>query len=100
MELNYNPDILFDVSHQFTDIFTVGFAAETENLIEHAKAKLDRKKLDMIIANPVGKNQGFDQDTNQVEILWSNGQTSLPEKDKKALAIDIMKIIAERFNTL
>jgi phosphopantothenoylcysteine decarboxylase/phosphopantothenate--cysteine ligase len=97
LDLNYNPDILFDVSHKFPDLFSVGFAAETEDLIKHAKGKLERKKLDMIVANPVGKNQGFDQDTNQVEIIWKDGQVSLPEKDKTALAEDIMNIIAEKF---
>jgi len=97
LDLSYNPDILFDVSHAFPDLFSVGFAAETEDLIKHAQGKLKRKKLDMIVANPVGKNQGFDQDTNQVEIIWKDGQVSLPEKDKAELAVDIMDIITQRF---
>jgi len=97
LELSYNPDILLDVSHRYPDLFSVGFAAETENLIKHAQAKLKRKKLDMIIANPVGKNQGFDQDTNQVEIIWKDGHISLPEKDKASLANEIMDIISKRF---
>ncbi len=98
LDLHYNPDILFDVSHQFPDLFSVGFAAETEDLIKHAKGKLKRKKLDMIVANPVGKNQGFDQDTNQVEIIWKDGHVSLPEKDKAELAIEIMEIVSERYS--
>jgi len=97
LDLSYNPDILFDVSHQNPDLFTVGFAAETEHLAKHAKAKLERKKLDMIVANPVGKNKGFDQDTNQFEIFWKDGHRSLPEKDKATLAEDLMAIIIERF---
>ena len=97
LNLSYNPDILFDVSHQYPDLFTVGFAAETENLLKHAQAKLERKKLDMIVANPVGKNQGFDQDTNQVEIIWKDGQVSLPEKDKTELAVEIMNVVTQRF---
>jgi phosphopantothenoylcysteine decarboxylase/phosphopantothenate--cysteine ligase len=98
LDLNYNPDILFDVSHQFPDLFSVGFAAETEDLIKHAKGKLKRKKLDMIVANPVGENQGFDQDTNQVEIIWQDGHVSLPEKDKAELAVEIMEIVSERYS--
>ena len=97
LDLHYNPDILFDVSHQFPDLFSVGFAAETENLIKHAQGKLDRKKLNMIVANPVGEKQGFDQDTNQVEIIWKDGHISLPEKDKSELAVEIMNIVFQHY---
>ncbi len=99
LKLSYNPDILFDVSHKYPDLYSVGFAAETENLIEHAKAKMQRKKLDMIIANSVGDNKGFDKDTNQVEILYKNGekdrQISIPETNKSELAFKIMKLISQ-----
>ena len=99
LKLSYNPDILFDVSHKYPDLFSVGFAAETENLIEHAKAKMQRKKLDMIIANQVGENKGFDKDTNQVEILFKDGgkdkQISIPETNKSELALEIMKVISQ-----
>ena len=103
LALSYNPDILFDVSHRYPELFSVGFSAETENLIEHATAKMERKKLDMIVANHVGANKGFDQDTNQIEILSSESEKqaithiSLPETDKKTLAIKLMNIITERF---
>ena len=97
LDLHYNPDILFDISHQFPDVFSVGFAAETENLIKHATDKLKRKKLNMIVANQVGKNKGFEQDTNQLEIIWDGGHLSLPEKDKATLAEELMQIITERF---
>ncbi len=98
LELDYNPDILMDVSHQFPELFCVGFAAETEKLIEHATAKMIRKKLDMIIANPVGHNQGFDKDTNQVEILLKDQHISLPEQDKRTLATKLMNIVANQIN--
>ncbi len=98
LKLDYNPDILFDVSHAFPELFTVGFAAETEQLQKHAQDKLKRKKLDMIVANLVGKNKGFEQDTNQLEIYWQDGHRQLPEKDKTSLAIDLMKIIVQRFS--
>jgi phosphopantothenoylcysteine decarboxylase/phosphopantothenate--cysteine ligase len=99
LKLAYNPDILFDVSHQFPNLFSVGFAAETEHLVEHAKAKMQRKKLDMIVANQVGANKAFDKDTNQVEIIIKAGddtkQISIPEMDKSELAFKIMNVIAE-----
>ena len=98
LELSYNPDILFDVSHHYSELFTVGFAAETEHLIKHARDKLKRKKLNMIVANSVGKNKGFDKDTNQLEVLWENGHISIPEKEKSELAVDLMNIISEKFN--
>jgi len=99
LKLDYNPDILMDVSRQFPELFCVGFAAETEKLIEHAKAKMERKKLDMIVANPVGNNQGFDKDTNQVEILLKDEHISLPEQEKTTLAFELMNIIAKQIKS-
>ncbi len=99
LKLSYNPDILFDVSHKYPKLFSVGFAAETENLIKYAQAKMQRKKLDMIVANQVGNNKGFDKDTNQVEILFKDGdkegRISIPETNKTELAFEIMKVISE-----
>ena len=97
LALQTNKDILSDVSHAFPDLFSVGFAAETENLIANAQAKLQRKKLDMIVANQVGENKGFDKDTNQIEILWQGGQVSIPEKSKQALALELMNIVTEHY---
>ena len=98
LELQTNKDILSDVSHTFPNLFTVGFAAETENLIENAQSKLKRKKLDMIVANQVGENKAFDKDTNQIEIIWADGQQSLPEQTKTEIAKELMEVITERFN--
>jgi phosphopantothenoylcysteine decarboxylase/phosphopantothenate--cysteine ligase len=95
--LKQNADILSDASHQFEDLFTVGFAAETHNLIQYARNKLIRKKLDLIVANPVGEGKGFDQNTNQLEIIWEDGQLSLPEKNKEILAYELMEIIIEKY---
>ncbi len=98
LELQTNKDILSDVSHTFPNLFTVGFAAETENLIENAQSKLKRKKLDMIVANQVGENKAFDKDTNQIEIIWADGQQSLPEQTKTEIAKELMEVITERFS--
>jgi phosphopantothenoylcysteine decarboxylase/phosphopantothenate--cysteine ligase len=97
LQLKQNADILSDISHQFENLFTVGFAAETHDLMKYARNKLERKKLDLIVANPVGEGKGFDQDTNQLEIIWTDGQISLPEKDKQTLAYELMDIIVNRY---
>ena len=98
IKLSKTPDILAEISHQFPQIFTVGFAAETNNLLSYAQKKLDNKKLDMIAANWVGKDKGFDQADNALKVLWQGGQQSLPQMSKQALAKELLNIIAKRFN--
>jgi len=90
-----NPDILFSVSHLSEPPFTVGFAAETEKLIEHAQAKLRTKNVDMIVANLVGENLGFGQDENAVTVITSGGQiVSFRREDKSMIAYRLMKMVA------
>lgn len=99
LELVRNPDILADVTQQHSVPFVVGFAAETENLLQHAKDKLQRKRLDMVIANDVSQgDRGFDVDTNQVTIVWTQGETTLPLMSKQALAGELIDIIAARYH--
>ncbi|MFW2572465.1 phosphopantothenoylcysteine decarboxylase, partial [Legionella sp. 29fVS95] len=74
--------------------YVVGFAAETTEVIKHAKDKLRAKKLDMIIANQVGGGLGFDSDSNQVTVLTAKGQTELPLTHKTRLAGQIIAILA------
>jgi phosphopantothenoylcysteine decarboxylase/phosphopantothenate--cysteine ligase len=95
LELTRNPDILAEMAAIET-LFTVGFAAETQNLLEYAKDKLKRKGLDMIAANLVGEGRGFGQDENALEVLTRNGMhISLPVQDKQKLARSLVKLIAE-----
>ncbi len=76
-------------------MFCVGFAAETEKLIQHAKEKLNKKNLNMIIANQVGlTDQGFDSDFNAVEVITHDHTTSLPRARKSELARLIIKYIS------
>lgn len=99
LELKKNPDILATVSGLEKRPFTVGFAAETQDLIKNAKDKLSRKKLDLICANLVSDKKGFNQDTNEIIILSKDGeQVTLPEADKAALAKDIMQTILQKYN--
>lgn len=96
LDLEQNPDILATTSKVNPDLFTVGFAAETNNVLEYAEAKLKKKSLNLIVANQVGKQKGFDVETNQVDILAANGEHfTLPEMDKKALAFEILAIICK-----
>jgi phosphopantothenoylcysteine decarboxylase/phosphopantothenate--cysteine ligase len=97
IELARTRDILASVAELEGGPFTVGFAAETEKLREYAISKLERKHLDMIIANTVGENQGFDSDDNTVEVFWTDGEQSFPTMAKTRLAVDLMRLIAERY---
>lgn len=97
IDLVRTPDILASVAELKDGPFTVGFAAETKDLRKNAQSKLEQKNLDMIIANPVGDDLGFDRDDNTVEVLWTAGQKSFPTMDKKELAVALMKLVAERY---
>jgi phosphopantothenoylcysteine decarboxylase/phosphopantothenate--cysteine ligase len=92
-----SPDVLAEVSALPGRPFTVGFAAETQKLETHARAKLEGKSLDMIVANLVGANLGFDCDQNSALVLWGDGKQSLPEMSKAELAQRIVALIATRY---
>jgi len=91
------PDILASVAALRTPPFTVGFAAETERVEDHARSKLEKKKLDMIVANQVGDDRGFDHDENAVNVLWQNGAKEFPKTAKAELARDLIELIAKRY---
>jgi phosphopantothenoylcysteine decarboxylase/phosphopantothenate--cysteine ligase len=91
------PDILASVAALDKSPFTVGFAAETEKVDEYARSKLEKKKLDMIVANQVGDDCGFDRDDNSVSVLWKNGNKGFPQAAKSELARDIIELVAEHF---
>ena len=92
IELTRNPDILAEVAQQkaagYGPRVTVGFAAETENLLRNAQSKLERKKLDLIVANDVtAPDAGFATDTNRVTLLSPDGRTTeLPLMSKVEVA--------------
>lgn len=92
-----NEDILVRVRAAYPDLFMVGFAAETENLEQHAREKLTRKKLDLIAANRVGENLAFDREDNQLTVLWRDGRRELAPADKTALARELVSLIVERY---
>ncbi len=70
-----NPDILAELGEKKGDHILVGFAAETERLLAHAAEKLQKKNLDLIVANDVTRpGAGFDADTNIVRLLHADGK--------------------------
>ena len=95
-----NPDILLSVAEQRRQIgrplVTVGFAAETDKLLEHAQAKLERKALTFIVANDVSATDaGFAVDTNRVTLIGVNGWSeTLPLMSKEAVAQKLVERIA------
>jgi len=87
-------DILYEIGNNKQGKYVVGFAAETDNLIENAQKKMLNKKLDMIVANRIGvENSGFEADTNNVTILLPEG---VVEQIKDKSKMDIGEIIIER----
>lgn len=95
-----NPDILFDVAHLPTPPFTVGFAAETQDIEHYAKDKLKRKKLNLIAANDVSDtNIGFNQNQNAITVFSANEKIQLPQQDKLAIAEQLLTIIARHVST-
>ncbi|WP_020394039.1 bifunctional phosphopantothenoylcysteine decarboxylase/phosphopantothenate--cysteine ligase CoaBC [Thiolinea disciformis] len=97
LEMTRTTDILVTVVKENPKLFTVGFAAETQNLMEYARGKLERKGVHMIAANSVAEGKGFDRATNALEVVWQGGSQSLPEMDKKLLARALMAIISQRY---
>lgn len=92
-----NPDIVSRVAARPDRPFTVGFAAETEQVTDHARNKLERKRLDLIVANDVSNQAiGFNSDDNAVLTLWSDGERRFEQRSKRQLARDLVRLIAER----
>ncbi len=99
LTLEKNPDILADVAALENPPFTVGFAAETNDLEHYARDKLNRKKLNMIAANWVGREKGgFERDENALDVFWQDGKKSLTMTDKSELARQLIALIHERFH--
>jgi len=98
IRLERTPDILAQVAALSPPPFTVGFAAETDNVVEYAREKLQRKKLNMIAANQVGQSLGFEQDDNALTVLWADGEQHLPRCSKVELAQQLIALIAQRYH--
>jgi phosphopantothenoylcysteine decarboxylase / phosphopantothenate---cysteine ligase len=98
LTLTKNPDIIKEVAATQKALYTIGFAAETNNLIENATKKLHVKGIDMIVANEVGKNLGFDSDNNKVVLLTHNSKIELNLNHKINIAGEIIINLARIIN--
>lgn len=98
LELVENPDILAEVAARNSRPFVVGFAAETDQVTANARAKLERKKLDMLAANHVDENTGIGADDNALELIWPGGSETLPRASKAELAKTLVARIAVHYH--
>jgi phosphopantothenoylcysteine decarboxylase/phosphopantothenate--cysteine ligase len=97
LELVKNPDIVATIAALEVKPFTVGFAAESENLIGYAQGKLTRKNLDLMIANNIAEaGIGFNADENAVTVIFKEHQQEITQRSKQQLARDLIAIIAQK----
>jgi phosphopantothenoylcysteine decarboxylase / phosphopantothenate---cysteine ligase len=96
LDLTQNPDILASVAALPQRPLLVGFAAETENLEAYARAKLERKGLDLIAANQVGEGLGFETEDNSLTLISASGSRHLPTAPKQDIARQLVGVIAAR----
>jgi phosphopantothenoylcysteine decarboxylase / phosphopantothenate---cysteine ligase len=94
-----SPDTLASVAALPKPPFTVGFAAETQEIAKHAREKLERKRVDMIAANQVGPDCGFDRETNALTVFWQGGEVALGEGSKPVLARRLVELVGERYRS-
>lgn len=98
LQLVTNPDIIASVAGLENPPVTIGFAAETQTPVEHARTKRLRKKLDMIVVNDVSDSRiGFRSEHNAVTLIWESGEERLPRQDKTSIAQQILTRLAELF---
>jgi phosphopantothenoylcysteine decarboxylase / phosphopantothenate---cysteine ligase len=92
LELKKTPDILSDVSANRSDgLLVIGFAAETNDVVEYARSKMKKKNLDLVVANDITKaGAGFNTDTNIATILTASAELELPLMSKRDLADRIL----------
>ncbi len=98
LDLVRTPDILAEIAaHPQRPRLVVGFAAETGNLAESAREKLQRKRVDAIAANRVGvEGCGFDCDSNALSVFWAGGEAELGPASKTQVARDLLLLLLDR----
>jgi phosphopantothenoylcysteine decarboxylase/phosphopantothenate--cysteine ligase len=101
LDLSRNPDILAELGENKGKRIIVGFAAESNALIEHATEKLQKKNLDMIVANDITQSGiGFASDENEVTLIDSAGRTRhvprLPKDEVASIILDAVKKVIKK----
>ena len=95
LSLVRNPDIVAGIAARDPAPFTVGFAAETNDVLDYARGKLAAKDLDLIVANDVSDTTiGFNSEENAVTLVWRDGEQVLPQASKGTVARQIIDRIA------
>lgn len=97
IQLERTADVLAAVAAVDKPPFTVGFAAETDDVEGNARDKIDKKRIDMIAANRVGPGLGFETEDNALTVLWRGGKKALALAPKNVLATRLVELIAERW---
>jgi phosphopantothenoylcysteine decarboxylase/phosphopantothenate--cysteine ligase len=94
-----NPDIVASVAARNPKPLTIGFAAESENLLEYARSKLVRKNVDLVIANNIsGSHIGFNSDDNAVTLVDEQSATEISQRSKHQLARELIALFAKKIS--
>ncbi len=96
LDLEPAPDIVKSVADMAKRPLVVGFAAETNDVEQNARAKLKRKNLDMIAANQVGEGLAFDCEDNALTVLWPGGKVEIARAPTLQVARELIALIAKR----
>jgi phosphopantothenoylcysteine decarboxylase/phosphopantothenate--cysteine ligase len=95
LDMERTVDVIASVAARAERPFVVGFAAETENVEQHARTKMLKKNLDMIAANEVGHDKAFDCADNELLVLWRSGRRQLARAPKTTLARELIGLMIE-----
>jgi phosphopantothenoylcysteine decarboxylase / phosphopantothenate---cysteine ligase len=96
LQLTPNPDILAEVAARASAAFVVGFAAETHDVVANARAKLEAKGIDLLVANDVSRRDiGFDAEDNEVVLISQGGDRKVEKASKGAIAAAILDAAQE-----
>ncbi|GAB3674954.1 bifunctional phosphopantothenoylcysteine decarboxylase/phosphopantothenate--cysteine ligase CoaBC [Salinisphaera aquimarina] len=98
LALTRTRDIIADVARDHPQVFTLGFAAETTDMENAARAKRERKGLAMIAGNVVGPEHAFGRDDNALFVVWDGGERELTQASKRELADQLVALMADRFS--
>lgn len=97
LQLVPNPDIVAEVArHAQRPALVVAFAAETEHVVENARGKLARKGVDLVCANRVGADCGFERADNALDVVAADGEWHWPQAPKTELARRLVDLVATR----
>jgi phosphopantothenoylcysteine decarboxylase/phosphopantothenate--cysteine ligase len=97
LSLVKNPDIVASIAALNPKPFTIGFAAESENLLEYARSKLQRKNLDLVVANNISDSSiGFNSDENAVTLVEKNTALEISQRSKQQLARELIALFAQK----